>query len=200
MVARRQTPPVPLNWNSQPAWARLRCSTRKCPSCTRPCARVSQFFSKLENSQRDCAKPAVGSFTNSGTPRFSQLGGGRKSASSMAMKGAVEMVRPCAQAPALKPSRSGRRTCSISAPSARNSIATASARAVVSSFESSSNWICSLSLGQSSCATHRSDCSVTKRFVDRRGFATAHGAIRCREAPRARGRACRELRPTGSAR
>ena len=86
----------------------------------------------------------------------------------MATNGASDRARPAAQAPALKPERSSRRTCRISAPSARSSRATASARSGVSSVELSSSWMCSRSRGQSSCATQRSACSVTTRLVEHR--------------------------------
>ncbi len=92
-AARRQIPPVPLNWkgtprrlNSKgtPRWARTSCSTAKCASCISRCARVSQLRSPLPHSMRVCTKAAFGLASIAAMARRSQSGGGTKSASNTA--------------------------------------------------------------------------------------------------------------------
>ena len=117
-AARRQMPPVPLNWNGTPRRARTSCSTAKWASCISRWARVSQLRSPLPHSMRVCTKAARGF----GEHRRHRPAQPVRRRHEVGVEHRDDRARrtsamPAASAPALKPLRSARRTCSTSMPS-----------------------------------------------------------------------------------
>ena len=160
MQRRRHTPAVPLKPNTRSPRSRAGCSTAKCASRCRDSSRVKSDSSPFSQLHRPWTSPTPSS--NRGTIRRRKSGSGRKSASKMATHSPRARVSPWARAPALKPSRLGRRMCSMATPSsADNADIAACTRAGVSSVESSSTWISNRSRGQSRAATDASSPAAT---------------------------------------